>query len=83
MHTGILLVTAWLTTGFRLCSEEFACNGSLVDDEDMGQVIQLQGDQRTKILAILLEEGVGKHSHGSFPVLKSRQSTMLTHPVSP
>lgn len=40
-------------------AEEFACNGSLVDDEEMGQVIQLQGDQRTKILQILVEEGIG------------------------
>jgi len=41
-------------------AEEFACNGSLVDDEEMGTVIQLQGDQRTKILEILLQEGIGK-----------------------
>ncbi|KAK4699807.1 surfeit locus 1 family protein, partial [Phenoliferia sp. Uapishka_3] len=40
--------------------KEFACNGSLVDDEDMGQVIQLQGDQRTKIQGMLLEEGINK-----------------------
>ncbi|KAM0752497.1 eukaryotic translation initiation factor 1 [Meredithblackwellia eburnea MCA 4105] len=40
--------------------KEFACNGSLVEDEDMGQVIQLQGDQRTKIQQMLLEEGISK-----------------------
>jgi translation initiation factor 1 len=38
--------------------KEFACNGSLVDGEDMGQVIQLQGDQRTKIHDMLVEEGI-------------------------
>ncbi|KAJ7940781.1 translation initiation factor SUI1 [Mycena leptocephala] len=27
----------------------FACNGTLVDDEKMGQVIQLQGDQRSTV----------------------------------
>ncbi|CEH13889.1 eukaryotic translation initiation factor 1 [Ceraceosorus bombacis] len=36
--------------------KEFACNGTLVDDEEMGQVIQLQGDQRQKIASFLIEE---------------------------
>ncbi|KAI0093870.1 eukaryotic translation initiation factor 1 [Irpex rosettiformis] len=38
--------------------KEFACNGTLVDDEEAGQVIQLQGDQRQKISAFLVEEGI-------------------------
>lgn len=42
--------------------KEFACNGTLVDDEKMGQVIQLQGDQRAKILAFLVENGLQKSS---------------------
>lgn len=42
--------------------EEFACNGSLVEDEEMGQVIQLQGDQRTKIMGMLIEEGISTSS---------------------
>jgi len=40
--------------------KEFACNGTLVDDEEMGQVIQLQGDQRLKISTFLTEEGLPK-----------------------
>jgi len=40
--------------------KEFACNGTLVDDEELGQVIQLQGDQRQKIQSFLTEEGVAK-----------------------
>ncbi|THH18471.1 hypothetical protein EW146_g2498 [Bondarzewia mesenterica] len=40
--------------------KEFACNGTLVDDEEMGQVIQLQGDQRAKIFSFLMEEGIPK-----------------------
>jgi len=36
--------------------KEFACNGTLVEDEELGQVIQLQGDQRTKISAMLVED---------------------------
>ncbi|KAF9264751.1 eukaryotic translation initiation factor 1 [Marasmius fiardii PR-910] len=38
--------------------KEFACNGTLVDDEEMGQVIQLQGDQRSKISTFLVENGI-------------------------
>ncbi|KAH9946067.1 eukaryotic translation initiation factor 1 [Epithele typhae] len=38
--------------------KEFACNGTLVDDEEAGQVIQLQGDQRQKIKALLTSEGI-------------------------
>ncbi|KAI0780870.1 eukaryotic translation initiation factor 1 [Trametes elegans] len=40
--------------------KEFACNGTLVDDEESGQVIQLQGDQRAKISMFLVEEGIPK-----------------------
>jgi len=40
--------------------KEFACNGTLVDDEKMGQVIQLQGDQRAKISTFLVENGLEK-----------------------
>jgi translation initiation factor 1 len=29
----------------------------VVDDEEMGQIIQLQGDQRLKIYTFLTEEG--------------------------
>jgi translation initiation factor 1 len=42
--------------------QEFACNGTLVEDEEMGQVIQLQGDQRTKISTFLVENGIPRAS---------------------
>ncbi|PCH38028.1 eukaryotic translation initiation factor 1 [Wolfiporia cocos MD-104 SS10] len=42
--------------------KEFACNGTLVDDEEAGQVIQLQGDQRLKISNFLVEEGLPRNS---------------------
>jgi len=42
--------------------KEFACNGNLVDDEEMGQVIQLQGDQRVKIANFLVEEGIPRNT---------------------
>ncbi|GAA6022958.1 hypothetical protein JCM10207_007729 [Rhodosporidiobolus poonsookiae] len=40
--------------------KEFACNGSIVEHEEMGKVIQLQGDQRQNIFNILVEEGIEK-----------------------
>jgi translation initiation factor 1 len=42
--------------------QEFACNGTLVDDEEMGQVLQLQGDQRAKIFNFLTENGLSRSS---------------------
>lgn len=33
--------------------KEFACNGTIVDDDELGQIIQLQGDQRQKISMFL------------------------------
>ena len=42
--------------------QEFACNGTLVDDEEAGQVIQLQGDQRLKISTFLVQEGIPKNT---------------------
>ena len=48
-----------ITCSVRL--QEFACNGTLVDDEEAGKVIQLQGDQRKNIAAFLVEEGIPKN----------------------
>ncbi|THH12176.1 hypothetical protein EW146_g7799 [Bondarzewia mesenterica] len=42
--------------------KEFACNGTLVDDVDMGKVIQLQGDQRQKISTFLIDEGLPRNT---------------------
>jgi len=33
----------------KACKKEFACNGTVVDHPEYGEVIQLQGDQRNKI----------------------------------
>ncbi|PAV23988.1 eukaryotic translation initiation factor 1 [Pyrrhoderma noxium] len=37
---------------------EFACNGTIVEDPELGKVIQLQGDQREKIRDFLTENGI-------------------------
>lgn len=38
--------------------KEFACNGCIVDDPELGEVIQLSGDQRSKIAAVLISENI-------------------------
>lgn len=45
----------------RICKamrKLFNCNGNVIDDEDRGEVIQLQGDQRDNVRAFLLEQTV-------------------------
>jgi translation initiation factor 1 len=36
----------------------FACNGTVVEDEVLGSVLQLQGDHRVKIQNFLIEENI-------------------------
>ncbi len=44
----------------KVFKKEFACNGTIVEDEEMGEVIQMQGDHRTGVAQILLDEGIVK-----------------------
>ncbi len=40
--------------------QEFACNGTVVEHPEYGEVLQLQGDQRTKICDWLTKTGLVK-----------------------
>lgn len=46
------------------------CNGTVVTDDEMGQVLQFQGDQRDAVVAFLVENELAdkakikKHGHG-------------------
>uniref|UniRef100_M3XGN6 Eukaryotic translation initiation factor 1B n=1 Tax=Latimeria chalumnae TaxID=7897 RepID=M3XGN6_LATCH len=40
--------------------KHFACNGTVIDHCEYGEVIQLQGDQRKNICQFLLELGMAK-----------------------
>ncbi|XP_064389394.1 eukaryotic translation initiation factor 1-like [Halichondria panicea] len=42
----------------KACKKEFACNGTVVDHPEYGEVIQLQGDQRHHISEFLVEVGL-------------------------
>jgi Translation initiation factor SUI1 len=39
---------------------EFCCNGTVVEDEELGQVIQLQGDQRKNVSQFLVQNQIAK-----------------------
>lgn len=38
--------------------KEFCCNGNVVQDKEVGKVIQLQGDQRKNVSHFLLSAGI-------------------------
>ncbi|KAL6543193.1 hypothetical protein OROHE_010713 [Orobanche hederae] len=40
--------------------KEFCCNGSVQEDPELGQVLQLQGDQRKNVSTFLVQQGVAK-----------------------
>eukprot|EP00347_Sterkiella_histriomuscorum_P021321 403334410 len=42
----------------RAFKKLFNCNGTIVEDEEMGTVIQLQGDNRKSVAKFLVEEGI-------------------------
>ncbi|UYV61960.1 hypothetical protein LAZ67_1007174 [Cordylochernes scorpioides] len=44
----------------KSCKKEFACNGTLVEHPEYGEVIQLQGDQRNNICQFLTKMGIAK-----------------------
>merc|ERR1712062_923487 len=45
----------------RVAKKEFACNGTVVEHPEYGEVVQLQGDQREKICQMLVKCGLVKH----------------------
>jgi len=44
----------------KVAKKEFACNGTVVEHSEYGEVIQLQGDQRECICKLLVECGLVK-----------------------
>lgn len=43
--------------------QEFSTNGTIVDDEELGEVIQVQGDQRAKIRDFLVDQEIAPKAH--------------------
>ncbi|KAK3611197.1 hypothetical protein CHS0354_009449 [Potamilus streckersoni] len=44
----------------RICKKEFACNGTVVEHPEYGEVIQFQGDQRQNISEFLKKVGLAR-----------------------
>uniref|UniRef100_A0A8C6GEE0 SUI1 domain-containing protein n=1 Tax=Mus spicilegus TaxID=10103 RepID=A0A8C6GEE0_MUSSI len=44
----------------RAFKKKFACNGTVIEHPEYGEVIQLQGDQRKNICQFLIEIGLAK-----------------------
>ena len=44
----------------KVCKKDFACNGNVVQHEQYGEVLQLQGDQRDNIAEFLKKYGLVK-----------------------
>nr|UXY88147.1 translation factor sui1 [Cryptomonas curvata] len=42
----------------KALKKEFCCNGCVIDDPDLGVIIQLQGDQRNNIIKFLIKEEI-------------------------
>jgi translation initiation factor 1 len=46
----------------RAFKKEFACNGTVVEHPEYGEVIQLQGDQRNNVCQFLTKLGIVKEN---------------------
>ncbi|CAK9197798.1 unnamed protein product [Sphagnum troendelagicum] len=44
----------------RKFKKDFCCNGTVVEDLELGKIIQLQGDQRKNVSHFLVEAGIVK-----------------------
>lgn len=44
----------------KALKKDFCCNGTVVDDPELGQVIQLQGDQRKNVATFLVQAKLAK-----------------------
>jgi translation initiation factor 1 len=45
---------------FLIITKDFACNGTVVEHPEYGEVIQLQGDQRNNVCQFLTKIGIVK-----------------------
>lgn len=57
----------------KVIKKKFACNGTIVVDTEMGEVIQLQGDQRKDVQEFLVDKKEGLALDGK--TIKVRRRT--------
>ncbi|XP_022716945.1 protein translation factor SUI1 homolog 2-like [Durio zibethinus] len=64
--------------------KEFCCNGTVVQGPELGQVIQLQGDQRKNVSTFLVQAGIVKKDNikiYGFKVASAKISGGLASPI--
>jgi Translation initiation factor SUI1 len=59
-----------------LLSQEFACNGTVVEHPEYGEVIQLQGDQRQNISKFLKQVGLAREDQIKVSILHYASNIM-------
>mmetsp|Transcript_42710 Transcript_42710/g.87230 ORF Transcript_42710/g.87230 Transcript_42710/m.87230 type:complete len:117 (-) Transcript_42710:519-869(-) len=47
----------------KALKKDFCCNGTVVEDTELGKVIQLQGDQRKNVSEFLIKTKISKKEH--------------------
>ncbi|GAX79499.1 hypothetical protein CEUSTIGMA_g6940.t1 [Chlamydomonas eustigma] len=47
----------------KALKKDFCCNGNVVEDSELGKVIQLQGDQRRNVSEFLIKAKITKKEH--------------------
>ncbi|CAH0489670.1 hypothetical protein KXD40_004294 [Peronospora effusa] len=47
-----------VTRILKAFKKNFSCNGAIVKDDELGEIIQLSGDQRTNIREFLLDQEI-------------------------
>ncbi|OEL12882.1 Protein translation factor SUI1-like protein, partial [Dichanthelium oligosanthes] len=82
-----LTTVQWLSAAYnyakilRDVKRELCCSGIVVEDEDLGNVVQLQGDHRKAIAAFLVKVGIVTKAnvkiHGSNKITELVKRTKL------
>lgn len=47
----------------KALKKDFSCNGTVIEHEELGEVIQLQGDQRHNVARFLEAQGIAQRDH--------------------
>lgn len=71
------MVSTSLKVGLVLTCARLACNGTIVNDTEMGEVIQLQGDQRKDVQEFLVDKKEGLELDAK--TIKVPNSTFRSH----
>ncbi|CAB0035602.1 unnamed protein product [Trichogramma brassicae] len=60
VQDGLVHIRIQQRNGRKTLTTEFACNGTVIEHPEYGEVLQLQGDQRENICQWLTKSGLAK-----------------------